>query len=58
MPPELLADHMDPDWRWSPDVRLLGNPDAVVTDEEQSTTVEDILRGIGSDDEHEGGWHP
>ena len=28
--PEDVADALDPDWRWSPDITLMGNPDEVV----------------------------
>ena len=30
--PEEVADELDPDWRWQPDIRLLGEPGQVVED--------------------------
>jgi len=30
--PEDIADELDPDWRWSPDITLMGDPTVVVED--------------------------
>ena len=32
--PEDVADELDPDWRWCPDIRLIGDGDVVVRDRE------------------------
>jgi hypothetical protein len=42
--PEDVADELDPDWRWSPDITLLGDHDAEVLHEldEQQLTAQEI----------------
>lgn len=44
--PEELADSLDPDWRWSPDITLMGDPDAEVPEEIPADykVLEDQLR--------------
>jgi hypothetical protein len=40
--PDLIADEIDPDWRWRPEVKLDGDPDFVPI-EDELPQLEDIL---------------
>ncbi len=45
--PDALADELDPDWRWSPDITLYGPADLIPEPEEREPTAEDLLAALG-----------
>ncbi len=51
--PETIADGLDPDWRWSPDITLQHDPDEVIGEEVYSDHIllEDQLRVLVQDAE-------
>jgi hypothetical protein len=38
--PDRVADELDPDWRWSPDIRLVGDAGVVVMEENDQGELE------------------
>lgn len=55
--PDAIADEVDPNWRWRPEVKLEGDPDFVPA-EDDPDQLEDLLYELESEQQDESRFYP